>query len=83
MADRQAGAATRRKPVNVSIQQRLIDEARSAGLNLSRVLEEALDSRLRAGRIANWKEEHREAMDAFGRYVERHGIFGDTEERGF
>jgi antitoxin CcdA len=76
-------AATRRKPVNVSIQQRLIDEARAAGLNLSGVLEEALNARLRERRAARWKEENREAMQAFGRYIERHGIFGDTEERGF
>lgn len=75
-------AATRRKPVNVSIQQRLIDEARSAGLNLSGVLEEALDARLREGRVARWKEENRAAIDEFNAYIEKYGCFGD-EYRSF
>jgi antitoxin CcdA len=75
-------AATRRKPVNVSIQQRLIDEARSAGLNLSGVLEEALNARLREGRVARWKEENRAAIDEFNAYIEKYGCFGD-EYRSF
>lgn len=74
--------ATRRKPVNVSIQQRLIDEARAAGLNLSGVLEEALDARLRAGRIARWQNENREAIEEFNAYIEKYGIFGE-EYRSF
>ena len=80
MADRIA--ATRRKPVNVSIQQRLIDEARSAGLNLSGILEEALDARLREGRIARWQEENRAAIDEFNAYIEKYGCFGE-EYRSF
>jgi len=75
-------AATRRKPVNLSIQQHLIDEARSAGLNLSGVLEEALDARLRETRIARWQDENREAIDEFNAYIEKYGCFGD-EYRSF
>lgn len=72
-----------RKPVNLSASAALIDEARALGLNLSRLFEEALGERLRQARERRWQEDNRPAIEAFGRYVERHGIFGDSEERGF
>ena len=72
-----------RKPVNLSARTELLDEARKLGLNLSRLFEEALDARLRESRVRRWQEDNRAPMEAFGRYIERHGIFGDSEERGF
>lgn len=72
-----------RKPVNLSARKELLDEARKLGLNLSRLFEEALDARLRESRVRHWQEENRAALEAFSRYIERNGIFGDTEERGF
>jgi antitoxin CcdA len=72
-----------RKPVNLSARKELLDEARKLGLNLSRLFEEALDARLRESRVRHWQEENRAAIEAFGRYIERNGIFGDSEERGF
>ena len=78
-----ATSKTPRKPVNLSAPKELLDEARKLGLNLSRLFEEALNARLRESRVRRWREENREAIDAFSRYIERHGIFGDSEERGF
>lgn len=72
-----------RKPVNLSARKELLDEARKLGLNLSRLFEEALDARLRESRVRHWQEENRAALEAFSRYIERNGIFGDSEERGF
>lgn len=78
-----ANSRSLRKPVNLSAPKELLDEARKLGLNLSRLFEEALSARLRESRVRRWQEENREAIEAFSRYIERHGIFGDTEERGF
>ena len=72
-----------RKAVNLSASKELLDEARKLGVNLSRLFEEALAARLRESRMRRWQEENREAIEAFSRYIERNGIFGDTEERGF
>ena len=78
-----ANPRSSRKPVNLSAPKELLDEARKLGLNLSRLFEEALNARLRESRVRRWQEENREAIEAFARYIERNGIFGDTEERGF
>jgi antitoxin CcdA len=69
--------------VNLSVREDLLQEARNLKLNLSRLFEEALAARMRESRVRRWQEDNRAAMEAFGRYIERHGIFGDSEERGF
>jgi antitoxin CcdA len=66
-----------KKAVNVSINSDLLHQARDMKINLSRTLEEKLEQLLREERARRWKEENREAMEAFNRWVEEHGIFSD------
>lgn len=73
MSSSTAAGLSARRAVNVSISSALIDEARSHKLNLSRVLEEALETRLQAARARQWQEENREALVEYNERVERDG----------
>ena len=66
-----------KKAVNVSINSDLLRQARGMRINLSKTLEEKLEQLLREERARRWKEENREAMEAFNRWLEEHGIFSD------
>jgi antitoxin CcdA len=66
-----------KKAVNVSINSDLLRQAREMKINLSKTLEEKLEQLLREERARRWKEENREAMEAFNRFIEQHGIFND------
>jgi antitoxin CcdA len=62
-----------KKAVNLSIDAELIDEAKSAGTNLSAVLEKALKEE----RARRWPAENAEAIAAYNREIEEHGIWSD------
>lgn len=66
-----------KKPANVSVRADLLAEARELGLNLSRTLEVALEQAIRESRRQRWLDENREALEAYGRHVERDGLFAD------
>lgn len=63
----------KRKPVNLSLDGEIVAAARDAGLNLSRVAEDALRLALKADRERRWQEEHRDAIAAFTEWFERGG----------
>jgi len=62
-----------KRAVNLSIDEDLLAQARALKLNLSCLLEEKLNDRLRAERERRWLEENREAIETFNRRVERDG----------
>ncbi|MBA4286435.1 MAG: acetoacetyl-CoA synthase [Xanthomonadaceae bacterium] len=64
-----------RRAVNLSISGKLIDEARAQKLNLSRVLEEALEAKLREQRALQWREENREAIAFHNERIARDGLW--------
>ncbi len=68
-------AKPERRAVNLSISGKLIDEARSLKLNLSRVLEEALEAKLREQRALQWQEENREAIAFHNERIAREGMW--------
>lgn len=78
-----AAAGTAKRRLNLSVRGDLVRDARRLKLNLSHLAEQAIEAALRQQRVERWREDNREAASAFARYLERHGIFGDTEERGF
>jgi antitoxin CcdA len=65
---------TRKKAMNVSIDQNLIAEAKTAGLNVSGILDRALRAELKAHREAAWRAENKEAIESMNAYVEAHGL---------
>jgi antitoxin CcdA len=55
----------------------LLVAAREAGIDLSATLEIALIEKLAAAKRKKWREDNREAIDAYNEHAARHGIFSD------
>ena len=64
---------SRKKAVNLSIDEELLADSRQAGLNLSKVLEE----RLRELRIESFKREIEPTIDYFNKRMEEEGLWSD------
>jgi antitoxin CcdA len=68
---------SQKKAVNLSINRELLDQARSGDINLSSILEDALEQKLRQQARELWLTENRAAVDAYNEQVETQGIFSD------
>jgi antitoxin CcdA len=66
-----------KKAVNVSISADLLHDARERDINLSATLEAAVEHELRLLRRREWSEQNGEAIEAYNRDVEEHGLFSD------
>lgn len=71
-----------KKPANVSINSDLLAKARELKINLSATLEAALVERVHARQRELWRNENKEAIDAYNAMVEAQGVFSD-ELRSF
>ncbi|MCR5856952.1 type II toxin-antitoxin system CcdA family antitoxin [Mesorhizobium sp. J428] len=63
-----------RKATNLSLDQRLISEAKELELNVSRIAEEAITDAVRAEKNRRWKEENREALESWNDWVRENGL---------
>lgn len=63
-----------RAKVNLSIDEAVSREARALGVNMSRVAEAAIAEAARLERNRRWREENRQALEAYAREVERDGL---------
>lgn len=70
-------AACGKRAANVSVNQRLLEDAKALEINLSATLERALESEVRARRREKWREENREAIAAYNARIARDGLAGD------
>ncbi len=77
MPRRTSTTAVPKRATNVSIRSDLLAAAREAGVNLSATLERALTDELAANRRKQWREENREAIQAYNEHVEKRGTFSD------
>ena len=68
---------TGKRAVNLSIAARLVDEARSHGINLSATLEHALEDALRRSRRERWIAENTDGIAAYNEQIDEHGAFSD------
>lgn len=75
-------AAIPKRVINVSIRSDLLAAAREAGLNLSATLERALTEELAVAQRAKWREENRQAIQAYNEHIQKDGAFSDGV-RGF
>jgi antitoxin CcdA len=69
----------RRRATNLSLDEKLVAEARDLDLNLSRIVEDRLRQVVKEERARRWLEENRTGFEAFERFVEKHGIFNEDE----
>lgn len=67
----------RKAPTNLSLRADLVRRAKRMGLNLSEVLETALERAIREREHATWLEENQQAIKDYNEFVARHGVFGD------
>ena len=81
MTRRSSTAAVPKRATNVSVRSDLLTAAREAGVNLSATLERALMEELAAAKRKKWREENREAIQAYNEHIEKHGVFSDDVRR--
>ena len=72
-----AAARRRKKPTNLSVDERLLAQARRLKLNLSQVLEAGLADAIRRAERAEWLKKNRAALEAYNEHVEKHGVFSE------
>ena len=63
-----------RRPTNVSLPERLVEEAKALGVNISRASEMGVLDAVRIERERRWRAENREAIKAYNDWIEEHGI---------
>ena len=64
-----------RRPVNLSVRGDLIEAARRERINVSALLEKALEDELAAQRRRRWRDENARAIAAYNRLLARCGTF--------
>lgn len=66
---------------NLSVRTDLLQAARALKLNLSSVLEHALEQAVRDAQRQAWLSENEDAIDAYNAQVEKRGVFSDDWRR--
>lgn len=67
-------ATGKRKPVNLSIDELVLADARALGINLSQACEIALKQSVAGERKRRWVAENFEALQSSNEWVEKHGL---------
>ena len=67
----------RKTPTNLSLRSDLVQRAKALGLNLSEVVESALEKVIREAEQARWLAENEEAIDHYNAVIEKYGLFGE------
>ena len=70
-----------KKPTNLSINADLLRLARESQINLSQTLEQCLVEMMREQQRRKWREENREAVDAYNRRIAESGVFSEGLRR--
>lgn len=81
MADIDPARRFKRKPVNLSVREDLIAEARDLGLNVSQVTEHALSDSIAKARAQQWLKENAEAIEKHNERVAQKGLFNEGLRR--
>lgn len=63
-----------RRSTSLSLNRRLLDEAKGLGVNVSRAAEEGLETAVRAARRRRWREENAAAIADYNRFVDEQGV---------
>jgi post-segregation antitoxin (ccd killing protein) len=71
----------RKVPTNLSVRGDLVREARALHLNISEIVEKALEEALRVRRREAWLEENRASIDDYNARVAKRGVFSDDWRR--
>ncbi|NGO49821.1 type II toxin-antitoxin system CcdA family antitoxin [Allomesorhizobium camelthorni] len=66
--------SVQRKSTNLSLDARLVAEAKNLDINISRVAEKSIADAVAEEKARLWKIENREVIEAWNEYVERNGL---------
>jgi antitoxin CcdA len=72
-----ASKRDRKTPTNLSVRADLVRRAKELDLNLSGLLETAIEQAIRAAERAAWLATNEDAIRAYNARVEKHGVFSD------
>lgn len=64
-----------KKPTNLSVNSDLLTQARSLDVNLSAIMERALEETVRHRLCEKWLEENRQAISAYNEHFAEHPPF--------
>ncbi|MBR9824452.1 MAG: type II toxin-antitoxin system CcdA family antitoxin [Alphaproteobacteria bacterium] len=64
----------RRKRVNLTVREDILQDAKDLGLNASRAAEAGIEEAVREEKGRRWKEENREAIEAHNERIRREGL---------
>lgn len=78
---RSAQRRSRRVPTNLSVAEDLVRRAKALRINLSEVLETALEQAVAAAERDAWLAANRDAIDAYNALVAKRGLFSDGWRR--
>lgn len=67
----------RKRATNVTVDEDILAAAKEMGINLSQTLEDELRKRVTEARTQKWREENREAIESYNRFIDRNGVFGE------
>jgi antitoxin CcdA len=70
-----------KKPVNLTANSDLLRIAKSEGLNLSQVFEEALAEKVRKHLEEQWLAENQEAITHYNARIEKDGVFAARKRK--
>ena len=71
---RNATRPVQRKSTNLSLEARLVAEAKNLDINISRIAEESIARAVSEEKARLWKIENRETIEAWNEWVERNGL---------
>lgn len=71
----------RKTPTNLSLRTDLVQRAKQLGLNLSDVVDAALERAITEAEGRAWLEENRDAIAEYNELVAKRGVFGDGRRR--
>jgi antitoxin CcdA len=67
----------RKTPTNLSLRTDLVQRAKALALNLSSVVESAIEKAIVEAEQAQWLAENEAAIDYYNTFVDKHGLFGE------
>jgi len=74
---KQAPTRARETPPNLSLRVDLVQCARALDLNLSEVVERALERAIVEAEQARWLAENEAAIEHYNSVIEKYGLYGD------
>lgn len=73
--------ASRKVATNVTVRPELVTRAKALGLNLSELLEGAIERAIRDSERRTWLAENEQAMDEYNAQIAKRGVFSDDWRR--